>query len=259
MAERPNQRPFVDPHDDHQALCRRVEEASLNAWPAMHQLLLDGWLLRFARGFTKRANSISPIYPALSPVDEKIRYCENLYAREHLETLFRLTSIGSDPGLDDVLDSRGYSVSDRSLVLLRSTNIEAPKATVRFVSLAQWQPIYANAAELPSTAQQIQRVLLGAIRSETGYAVLTDDEGPIACGLAVIDGDLLGLFDIVTHPDRVREGAASEIVRALMRWGADRGASRVYLQMVADNAPAAALYRGLGFETLYHYWYRASG
>jgi N-acetylglutamate synthase len=45
---------------------------------------------------------------------------------------------------------------------------------------------------------------------------------------------------------------------ALHRWGAERGAQWVYLQVSADNAPARALYRKAGFIEHHRYHYRSA-
>src|ERR1700730_7737001 len=96
---------------------KRIEEAGLNSWPALQQLLFDGWLLRFAQGYTKRANSVTPLYPSLLPAEEKIARCEHLYKENQLPAIFRLLSFsGESQQLDQLLAQRGYSVLDRTLV-----------------------------------------------------------------------------------------------------------------------------------------------
>ena len=42
-------------------MIRTLEELSMNALPALQTMLYGGWVLRFANGYTRRANSINPI------------------------------------------------------------------------------------------------------------------------------------------------------------------------------------------------------
>ena len=247
------------------ALERRVEEASLNAWPAMQQVLLDGWLLRFSKGFTKRANCIVPLYPSLQQttesgaLEEKLRYCENLYAREQLQTIFRLTSL-HDAKLDGLLDRRGYTNSEQTLVLTRPIGQGTRTLPdLHLLGLDEWVAVYSRLTDMPAAAAALHKIILESIQARCAFAALAGGDGWVACGLAVLQQDLLGLFDIVTHPSQRRRGHARSLVQGLLDWGSEHRANRAYLQMVADNAPAASLYRQLEFENLYNYWYRVSG
>lgn len=261
-------------------LARRIEEASLNAWPALQQIFLDGWILRFARGFTKRSNSVVPLYPpvqknnsdaesAQEHLISKIRYCENLYAKERLQTVFRLTSIVEDfPGgfqldrtlLDRTLAQRGYSLEETSLVMSTVINDAAPSAHERsdpvFVTLEEWLKAYAALTGLPEPAKSLHSIILKSISGESGLAVIYQHNAPMACGLAVLENDLVGLFDIYTADHARQQGFGTAIVQALQKWAHERGAKHTYLQVAANNASATSLYTTLGFTEIYRYWYR---
>ena len=42
---------------------RRLEELAFRSWPALETRDIAGWRLRFAGGYTKRANSINALRP----------------------------------------------------------------------------------------------------------------------------------------------------------------------------------------------------
>jgi N-acetylglutamate synthase len=226
----------------------------------MQQLLLDGWLLRFARGFTKRANSVVPLYAGDQPAAEKIRFCENIYARERLQCVFRLTSIGGHEDLDGLLERRGYQRLDPTEVLtcaLRHRPAMSPH--MNLLTTDQWLDAYGALTDMPETARSLHGAILRGIPLPCAYAVIGPPEAPLACGLAVLEQDLVGLFDVVAHPGERRAGHGTAVVSSLLVGTFDSGARRAYLQMVSDNEAARGLYARLGFERLYAYWYRASG
>lgn len=229
--------------------------------------MLDGWVLRFTRGFTKRANSVTPLYPAAQPPAEKIRYCENLYAREGLRTIFRLTTVSEENDLDELLAGRGYDCIDPTQVLHRSltTGEFGVAGAFSVVPVASFLATYANVQEPPDVdassarrASELHRVILRAIRSETVFGSITEDGEPVACGMAVVEREVVGLFDIVVHPEYRRRGHGKALVESLLKRAADMGARAAYLQVLDANAGARSLYTSLGFEPLYEYRYRVS-
>ena len=89
------------------ALAHRAEEACLKGWPALHEIWLDGWLLRFAEGHTRRANSINPLRQGSRDLRNKIADCEAAYRAQGLSAIFRISTL-AERGLDEMLRALGY-------------------------------------------------------------------------------------------------------------------------------------------------------
>ncbi|MBP7693938.1 MAG: GNAT family N-acetyltransferase [Anaerolineales bacterium] len=255
-------------------MIRTLEELALNALPALQTLLLDGWVLRLADGYTRRANSVNPLYPAHGDNLARLRACESVYAAHGLPVLFKLTPVAQPAGLDAFLAAQGYTLEARTSVQtvrlpeagqsdaagfeLQAAGFELQAAGLELQAAptARWQAAFQALAGIPPRHHPTLAQMLGHLRASAGFALLTEDGQPAACGLGVVQAGYLGLFDIVTAPHARRRGLGRRLVARLLHWGRAAGAHTAYLQVMQDNAPALSLYAGLGFRELYAYWYR---
>lgn len=240
---------------------QHIEEKSLNAWPARQTSIDDGWIIRFADGYTKRANSVTPLFRGNLSVAEKIDRCEALYNRQNQPPIFRLPSFHPEStAIDSILADRGYTMIDETSVQVADLEwaVHSESEQVRNVLYpAHWLPIYHRLNSERGDSDAHEQILTN-ILGETGYFVLMDEEhGNVACGLGVCEGPYLGLFDVVVDREHREKGYGSELMSALLAWGIERFQVKcAYLAVVVDNEPANKLYRRYGFRELYRYHYR---
>lgn len=240
----------------------RVEEAGLNALQTQRQLFYDGWLLRLSPGVAKRGRSVNAHFGSSLPLAAKIAHCEDVYAQHGLPILFRMTPFVHPADLREALGRRGYEAFDETLV--QTLALPRPPEL----------PEYGDdvALEAPDTSEFIEAV--GELRNSTArereahrerlvnsvlgkrHAVVRASGRVVCTAQVAIEGDLVGLFDVVTAPDAQGRGYATLACASLLSWAWQHGAQAAYLQVGAQNAPAIAVYRKLGFSTAYTYHYR---
>jgi ribosomal protein S18 acetylase RimI-like enzyme len=82
------------------------------------------------------------------------------------------------------------------------------------------------------------------------------DRAVVACAQTAREGDMVGLYDVFVDPAARGQALSRRLCATLLAQARAAGASLGYLQVQADNAPALAVYRRLGFVDGYRYHYR---
>lgn len=247
-------------------LIAEVEAHAYLAWPGLAVTPIDGWQMRRAANVTRRANSVwaqscdhTMDHPA------RIRAVEQHYAAHNLPARYQLCPVSQPHDLDDQLERRGYHMTARTAVQIADlTAAQAacpPLAGGLTYSLAEiptadWRALYTVVEDSPDHEIDLRLSIMAQVQAPSVYAVAMIDSVPVAVGSAVASGDWLGLFNIGVSPDWRRRGAAQAILAGLFGWGEAQGTTRTYLQVMASNTAALALYARYGYKTLYHYHYR---
>lgn len=239
---------------------RSLEFAAADGWPGTEQTWVNGWLARYGDGFTRRANAAT----ALGPADR----IGDLHSGDTLDRLRAWYAERGQP-LTLLLPDRlatppaGWEVSDEVQVMAADiANLTLPdgESMVRVDDGPdeRWLSLYHYHGDaLPSSAAEV----LGSVRDgRVGFGSLGGPAEALAVTRAAVteapDGrHWVGLSAVEVATDHRRRGLGMLICAEMIRWGRDLGATHTYVQVVADNAPALALYESLGMVEHHRYRY----
>ncbi len=241
----------------------------LATWPALQTVVTaDGWRAGLSAGFTRRANSA---LPSGRPADlaAAVGRVEAVYADAGLPSIVRVGS-GSPQRLADHLAVRGYTERARTDVLVRAVGDVEPGALGSTEGGQGWRG-HTHVADEPDDAwlRAFLGVKDGVDRSEVARAVLTG--APAQYLTATAGGETVGtlrvafaeqwagLSCLAVSPDARRHGLGRTLTRHGIALAQRHGAHRVFLQVEAANAAAAALYAQLGLGLADGYAYLVGG
>lgn len=226
---RPSTRHRIAPQD--------AQRRALALWPDLETEPLGDWLLRHSpTSGARRANSVLAMGP--SGVTDDYERVVAFYAAR---TGRAIAAVLPGSAEDDLFRGHGWGA-------------ESGDADTRFQLCGVARAQRAVVSRLASIAPGPPA---GPLELEEAGAVATVRIGDVASGVAAYADDWVGFRGIHVEPTHRRQGLALHVMAALLEWGAERGATTAYLQVLGDNAPALALYEALGFETHHAYRYLA--
>ena len=237
---------------------QNLENRAFRAWPALETRKIDGWIQRFSGGYTKRANSINALSPSTQFTQEVKNGLEALYIERRLPPVWRLSPL-TPLEADLALARAGYRQIDKSLVQRAPIDerfTADPEVSIRDRPPPDWLTGFADLSPVAPQHRETMARMLASIAAPVGFADVADRGRLVAFALGVVDGDHVGIFDVLVAPSARRRGLARRLTESICAWGARHGARHAYLQVVATNSAALPLYAQLGFETVYSYAYR---
>ena len=235
-----------------------IERATLAAVSPEALEEFPGWLLPFDSGTVSRAHSAVPLRH-VPPAEDLVDQVEARYRARGLRTVFRLANEACFDGLRRELARRGYQAGKPVLVqvaavqAMRAASSAVPAETAD-VPDAAWAALFL--AEGFDPVDGASRVKALSRAKGSVYASVRENGQTVAAGAGAFSHGWSSAHGMRTDQACRGRGLAGRVLAGIAEVAAQRGIERAFLQVEDVNAPALALYRRAGFETVwsYDYW-----
>jgi GNAT superfamily N-acetyltransferase len=238
-----------------------VEQAGLKAWPALDTELDGSWVLRAAGGYTRRANSIQSLDPAdENEVARRLGRAARWYRDRGLPPVFRVTPL-TGPATLALLDDGWMAEGHSHIVAMELADTAPADPDVQLLPAAapEWIAVQQKLQGYDDGKRERLRHIVERIRGPARGLVLSIDGEPKASALMAVANGVVITGNVVTSLSARRKGFGRRMMEAGLAWARSAGARRAAHAVEASNAPALALYQGLGYQRLYDYHYRVLG
>jgi len=246
---------------------KRFQEFLMNAWPAEQYYFLNGWILRFTKGVTYRANSVIPINYTGSKksIESDIELAETAYKSFNLPTLFTMHDYFEPKELDETLRNRGYIEQDRTnALLMQVNNLELKQINKDFNyeiyndRVDDFSSLLAKFTKRDKYQQEIIKEITSRIVVPKKRFIIAKLEGePIGTLMGVLNPyGYVYIADVYVVPEFRRQKIASSMLKTVIKeWAKINGAKNIWLQVELQNNNAMKLYENLGMKKIYSYYY----
>jgi ribosomal protein S18 acetylase RimI-like enzyme len=242
--------------DGDAALALECERRIVNAWPALSTLIVGDWVLRFANGYSGRANAATPLAHGAELDDTMLDLVEELYRADGLQPCIRLTPMVA-PATREAVLARGYRIKDASFGMIAPLEgidvSEQADLQIEARPEAEWIAGVAAQQSGAKTHAGNLAAIVEKIRLPVAFATWLIEGEAVAFGMAVAERGMAEIGLICVDPGHRGKGLGRSIVTGLMGWAGAMDCHSAYLQVDQTNAVANSLYRSLGFRELYAY------
>ncbi len=233
-----------------------ADRLALPGWQPVESEPLGEWVLRASGGFSSRGNSVLALGDPRLPLEEAVGRVEQWYRSRSLAPRAHVHPGGQQ---SDVFVRAGWTSYDETLLMLASVarvlrRLPPARGDVAPVhestADAGWLATDERAARYGQAARAVME------QGEVSFVTVRDEQGAVlARGRGAFHGDWIGVSALWTRPDVRGSGLGSAVLRSVLDWGAERGATTTYLQVVAANAAARELYESHGYDVHHRYGY----